>query len=61
VLESWAVADVYDELVSGIDGSPVSAARAVEILSIDRIAQFDPMVVGALVMLQPLPAVNTIC
>ena len=56
-----AVADVYDELVSGIEGSPVSAARAVEMLSIDRIAQFDPMAVGARVMLQPLPAVNTIC
>jgi hypothetical protein len=29
--------------------------------SVDRIAQFDPMVVGALLMLQPLPAGNTIC
>ena len=48
-----AVADAYDELVSGVGGSPMSPTRAVEILSIDRIAQFDPLVVGALVVLQP--------
>ena len=47
-----AVADVYDELVSGIGDTPVAPAHALEILSVDRIAQFDPMVVGALMMLQ---------
>ncbi len=49
-----AVADIYDELVFGVGGPAVSVARALEILSVDRIAQFDPMVVGALVMRQPL-------
>jgi response regulator RpfG family c-di-GMP phosphodiesterase len=44
-----AVADAYDEIVSG--SPPVSPARAIEILSVDRIAQFNPVVVGALVML----------
>jgi response regulator RpfG family c-di-GMP phosphodiesterase len=44
-----AVADAYDEMVSG--SPPVSPARAIEILSVDRIAQFNPVVVGALVML----------
>jgi response regulator RpfG family c-di-GMP phosphodiesterase len=48
-----AVADAYDELVSGVGDSPVLAERALEILAIDRIAQFDPQVVGALAMLQP--------
>jgi response regulator RpfG family c-di-GMP phosphodiesterase len=48
-----AVADAYDELVSGIGDSPVSQTRALEILSVDRIAQFDPLVIGALTMLQP--------
>ena len=48
-----AVADVYDELVSGVGDTPVSPARALQILSVDRIAQFDPLVIGALAMLQP--------
>jgi putative two-component system response regulator len=47
------VADAYDELVSGIGDRPVGPARAVEILSVERIAQFDPLVIGALTMLQP--------
>ena len=47
-----AVADAYDELVTGIGGSPVSVARALEILSVERIAEFDPVVIGALVILQ---------
>jgi putative two-component system response regulator len=47
-----AVADAYDELVSGIGGSAVSVERALEVLSIGRIAEFDPIVVGALVILQ---------
>jgi putative two-component system response regulator len=51
-----AVADAYDELVSGVGDSPVSAERALEILAIDRIAQFDSLVVGALAMLQPAGA-----
>ena len=49
-----AVANVFDELVSGIHGSPVSTERAVEILSVERFDQFDPVVVGALIMLQPI-------
>ena len=48
-----AVADAYDELISGIGDSPVSAPRALQVLSVDRIAQFDPLVIGALTMLQP--------
>jgi response regulator RpfG family c-di-GMP phosphodiesterase len=48
-----AVADAYDELVSGIGDTPVSDSRALEVLSVDRIAQFDPLVLGALTMLQP--------
>ena len=48
-----AVADAYDELVSGVGDSPVSPERALEILAIDRIRQFDPLVIGALAMLQP--------
>lgn len=48
-----AVADAYDELVSGVGDSPVSPERALEVLAIDRIAQFDPQVIGALAMLQP--------
>jgi len=48
-----AVADAYDELVAGIGDTPVSPARATEMLSVDRIAQFDPLVLGALTMLQP--------
>jgi response regulator RpfG family c-di-GMP phosphodiesterase len=48
-----AVADAYDELVSGVGERPVSPERALEVLAIDRITQFDPLVVGALAMLQP--------
>jgi response regulator RpfG family c-di-GMP phosphodiesterase len=48
-----AVADAYDELVSGVSAPPVSTARALEVLSIDRLAEFDPVVVAAMVMLQP--------
>ena len=48
-----AVADAYDELVSGIGGPSVSVERALEILSVERIAEFDPVVIGALVLLQP--------
>jgi response regulator RpfG family c-di-GMP phosphodiesterase len=47
-----AVADVWDELVSGIGDTPVAPAHALEIMSVQRLAQFDPMVVGALTMLQ---------
>ena len=48
-----AVADAYDELVSGVGGPPVSVEQALEILSVQRIAEFDPVVIGALVLLQP--------
>jgi len=53
-----AVADVYDELVSGIGDTPVSAASALQVLSVDRAGQFDPLVIGALTMLQPSPSPN---
>jgi response regulator RpfG family c-di-GMP phosphodiesterase len=46
------VADAWDELVSGIGGTPVAPAHALEILSVERLVQFDPLVVGALTMLQ---------
>ncbi len=47
-----AVADVWDELVSGIGDTPVAPAHALEIMSVDRLVQFDPLVVGALTMFQ---------
>jgi response regulator RpfG family c-di-GMP phosphodiesterase len=47
-----AVADVWDELVSGIGDTPVPPAHALAVISIERLAQFDPLVVGALTMLQ---------
>jgi len=53
-----AVADAYDELVSGVGDTPVAPERALEILAIDRIAQFDPLVIGALAMLQPAIATS---
>jgi 2-oxoglutarate ferredoxin oxidoreductase subunit beta len=48
-----AVADAYDELVSGIGSPAVSVDRALEILSVERIAEFDPVVIGALFLLEP--------
>jgi response regulator RpfG family c-di-GMP phosphodiesterase len=48
-----AVANAYDELVSGIGGPAVSVDRALEILSVERIAEFDPVVIGALFLLEP--------
>jgi response regulator RpfG family c-di-GMP phosphodiesterase len=53
-----AVADAYDDLVSGVGDSAVAPERALEILAIDRIAQFDPLVIGALAMLQPAIAIS---
>ena len=47
-----AVADVWDELVSGIGDTPVPPAHALEIMTVERLAQFDPLVLGALTMLQ---------
>jgi putative two-component system response regulator len=47
-----AVADVWDELVSGIGDTPVAPAHALEIMTIERLAHFDPLVLGALTMLQ---------
>jgi response regulator RpfG family c-di-GMP phosphodiesterase len=46
------VADVWDELVSGIGDTPVAPAHALEIMSVDRLVQFDPLLVGALTMFQ---------
>jgi response regulator RpfG family c-di-GMP phosphodiesterase len=48
-----ALADAYDELVSGLQDAPVSPSRAVEILTRPRAAEFDPAVVDALRTLQP--------
>jgi response regulator RpfG family c-di-GMP phosphodiesterase len=50
-----AVADVWDELVSGIGDTPLPPAHALEIMTVDRLAQFDPLVLGALTMLQLTP------
>jgi response regulator RpfG family c-di-GMP phosphodiesterase len=50
-----AVADVWDELVSGIGDTPVAPAHALEIMTVERLAQFDPLVLGALTMLQLSP------
>jgi response regulator RpfG family c-di-GMP phosphodiesterase len=47
-----AVADVWDELVSGIGDTPVPPAHALEVMTVNRLAQFDPLVLGALTMLQ---------
>jgi cyclic di-GMP phosphodiesterase len=47
------LADAYDELVSGFRDAPVSPARAIEILSRERLAQFDPAALAALEALQP--------
>jgi putative two-component system response regulator len=47
------LADAYDELVSGLHDAPVISPRALEILSIDGGAAFDPDVLGALRALQP--------
>ena len=47
-----AVADVWDELVSGIGDTPVAPAHALEIMSVERLTQFDPLVVGALTIFQ---------
>jgi len=47
-----AVADVWDELVSGIGDRPVAPAHALEIMTVDRMPHFDPLVLGALAMLQ---------
>ena len=47
------LANAYDELVSGIGRAPVSGAEAVEILAGERASEFDPVVLGALKILQP--------
>lgn len=47
------VADAYDELVSGLGCEAVTPARALEILSTNRAAEFDPVVLDALTRLQP--------
>ncbi len=46
-------ANTYDELVSGLHDEPVSPARALEVMSTERATEFDPLVLGALKMLQP--------
>jgi response regulator RpfG family c-di-GMP phosphodiesterase len=50
------VANAYDELVSGINQPRTDAARAIDILSTERQAEFDPIVLNALRMLQPSTA-----
>lgn len=46
------LACAYDELVSAGGGAPVRPERAIEILSVDRAAEFDPTVLAALKMLR---------
>jgi response regulator RpfG family c-di-GMP phosphodiesterase len=46
------VAKTFDELVSGLAGEPLAPARALDILDGERAAEFDPLVVGALRILQ---------
>jgi response regulator RpfG family c-di-GMP phosphodiesterase len=46
-------ANTYDELVSGLHAEAVSPARALDVMSVDRRTEFDPLVMGALKMLQP--------
>jgi response regulator RpfG family c-di-GMP phosphodiesterase len=48
-----SVANAYDELVSGITQEATEPARAIEILSTTRRAEFDPLVLDALRVLQP--------
>ena len=50
-----AVADAYDELVSGIGHDAVGVGRAIEILTTERRSQFDSNVLSALKTLQPTP------
>lgn len=47
-----ALACAYDKLVSGSGCAPVSLKRALEILSVNRAAEFDPTVLAALKMLR---------
>jgi|SoiMethySBSTD1v2_1073268.scaffolds.fasta_scaffold01511_20 cyclic di-GMP phosphodiesterase len=47
-----AVADVWDELVYGIGDTPVAPAHALEIMTVERLPEFDPLVLGALTMWQ---------
>ena len=47
-----AVADVWDELVSGIGDTPVAPVHALEIMTVERLAEFDPLVLGALTIMQ---------
>jgi response regulator RpfG family c-di-GMP phosphodiesterase len=49
-----AVADAFDELVSGIGAAAVTPARAVEILTTQRSREFDPLALDALRKLQLL-------
>jgi putative two-component system response regulator len=48
-----AAANAYDELVSGLHGEQVSPPRALELMITVRASEFDPLVLGALKMLQP--------
>lgn len=45
------IADAYDGLVSGIEHSPVTPERAVELLCTERRSEFDPRVLNALKIL----------
>jgi response regulator RpfG family c-di-GMP phosphodiesterase len=51
-----AVANAYDELVSGAHGEAATPDLALEIMAMERATEFDPVVLGALKMLQPGPA-----
>lgn len=46
------VADAYDELVSGMERSPVTPDRAIETFRTERRSEFDPRVINALEILR---------
>jgi putative two-component system response regulator len=48
-----AVANAYDELVSGAYGAPADPDDALDLMTTDRATEFDPNVLGALRILQP--------
>lgn len=54
------VADAYDELVSGVGRPRIGPVDAMDTLCTQRASEFDPLVLGALKMLQPGAPVPTL-
>ena len=50
------VADAYDLLVTRLGCGPSDAVRALDLLARERILDLDPLVLGALKVLQPPPS-----